>query len=254
MKISIIITTLGQRCSLFEAIDSAVKQTYSNKEIIIINDGPDNGLRRKITREYPDLIYFCDGVNRGGNGARKKGVEIATGGYISFLDDDDLLLPEKLTLLSKEINGTVSSNVISGLTIRRCGNDFLLKPSSRKNKYSLSDVKYFHTGSSIIQREYILREELLPDLPKYQDTYFYSLSILKDAVTLIREPVCIWRREINHQGITTLSTLGDYKRSLIAFRKMQYLILQNSDLGLKYRIYFFWLLFKHSISVRKLFY
>jgi len=252
MKISIIITTLGHRESLFEAIHSAVIQTYSNKEIIVVNDGLDAGLKKKINSRYPNLIYYNDGIHRGGNGARRIGAEIASGEYISFLDDDDILLPEKLSCLASAISKKKGVYVISGLTIRRSGQDLILTPKNCNKLFSLVDVKYFHTASSIIERQYALGDGILPDLLKYQDTYFYMTSILNGAVILIKKPVCIWRRNVNHDGITSFLTFNDYKKSLLSFYNMVSLLKKNNNLKNSDKFYLLWLLIKHSLSFRKI--
>ncbi|EFC2195910.1 glycosyltransferase family 2 protein, partial [Escherichia coli] len=105
--VSIIIPTYGRCDTLNLAVQSVLKQDYKNIEVLVIDDN-DNPIMSKKVRanlsEYqsdPRLKYFSDGVNRGGAGARNKGIELSIGYYITFLDDDDLFLENKI---SKQID------------------------------------------------------------------------------------------------------------------------------------------------------
>ncbi|MDJ0693925.1 glycosyltransferase [Mastigocoleus sp. MO_188.B34] len=92
--VSIIIPCFNR---LREAIDSCLKQTYPQIEIIVIDDGStDNSL--DIIKSYNNqVIWESFSKNRGGCCARNHGFEISKGEYIQFLDADDYILPEKIT-------------------------------------------------------------------------------------------------------------------------------------------------------------
>ncbi|PZO21118.1 MAG: glycosyl transferase family 2 [Leptolyngbya foveolarum] len=92
---SIIIPCFNAEQWLSESIDSALKQTYSSVEIIVIDDGSSDG-SLDIIKSYGDRIIWETGPNRGGNHARNRGFAISKGNYIQFLDADDYLLPQKL--------------------------------------------------------------------------------------------------------------------------------------------------------------
>lgn len=92
MKCSIIIPTYNRENVIQRAIDSSLKQSYNNIEIIVIDDcSSDN--TENIVREYNDnrLLYSSHTQNRGANAARNTGVREASGDLISFLDSDDEL-------------------------------------------------------------------------------------------------------------------------------------------------------------------
>lgn len=75
-----------------EAIGSALAQSYSNKEVIVIDDGStDRSLT--IIRGFERLISWRTGPTRGGGVARNHGWQMSCGEYIKFLDSDDFLLP-----------------------------------------------------------------------------------------------------------------------------------------------------------------
>ena len=91
--ISLIIPVYNTEKYLRNCLDSIVNQTYKNLEIIIINDGStDNSLN--IINEYASKdkrIKVLDIPNSGGGNARNKGLDIAKGDYIGFVDSDDEL-------------------------------------------------------------------------------------------------------------------------------------------------------------------
>jgi glycosyltransferase involved in cell wall biosynthesis len=93
--VSIVIPCYNAGRWLREAIDSCLTQTYSNLEVIVVDDGStDDSL--SIARTYGSDIVVTTGPNRGESGARNKGFSLSHGDYIQFLDADDYLLPEKI--------------------------------------------------------------------------------------------------------------------------------------------------------------
>lgn len=90
-KISIIVPVYNVEQYLSKCLDSLIQQTYTNIEIICINDeSPDNSLG--ILEQYAQKdkrIKIINQKNTGLSGARNKGIEAATGDYITFVDSDD---------------------------------------------------------------------------------------------------------------------------------------------------------------------
>lgn len=93
--ISIIIPVYKVENYLSKCVDSIINQTYSNLQIILVDDGsPDNC--GKICDEYKNKdsrVFVIHKQNGGLSDARNVGIEKATGGLISFVDSDDWLLP-----------------------------------------------------------------------------------------------------------------------------------------------------------------
>lgn len=90
-KISIIIPTFNRKEMLSEAIDSVLKQTYKEKEIIIVDDCSSDGTEEMLREKYNEKVnYYKNKKNSGCGFSRKLGYEKSTGKYIVFMDDDDI--------------------------------------------------------------------------------------------------------------------------------------------------------------------
>jgi glycosyltransferase involved in cell wall biosynthesis len=91
--VSIIIPCYNSEAFLLEAIDSTLQQTYPQVETIVIDDGSkDRSV--EILRSFGDKIRWESGLNQGAPTARNRGIALARGKYIKFLDADDILLPD----------------------------------------------------------------------------------------------------------------------------------------------------------------
>lgn len=95
-QVSVIIPTYNRKAYVQEAIDSVLVQTYTDYEIIVIDDGSTDGTGAALQARYGDKIHYVWQQNQGESVARNKGLEMARGEFIAFLDSDDLWLPEKL--------------------------------------------------------------------------------------------------------------------------------------------------------------
>lgn len=93
--VSVIIPTFNRWSYLRQTIDSVLEQTYSNIEIIVVDDGSTDETSDCL-QSYGDRIRVISQANRGGTVARNVGIAAAKGDYLTFLDHDDLMLPKKL--------------------------------------------------------------------------------------------------------------------------------------------------------------
>lgn len=96
-KVSIIIPVFNGSNFLYEAIDSALNQTYENIEVIVVNDGSDDdGMTRKISLSYGNKIRYFEKENGGISTALNLGIREMKGEYFSWLSHDDKYLPNKI--------------------------------------------------------------------------------------------------------------------------------------------------------------
>ena len=96
-RVSAIITTHNRATLLPRAVDSVLAQTYSNYEIVIVDDGSSDNTQEIIAGfRDPRIRSIRRDQGGGASTARNTGIRMARGEYIAFLDDDDEWLPTKL--------------------------------------------------------------------------------------------------------------------------------------------------------------
>jgi glycosyltransferase involved in cell wall biosynthesis len=102
VTVSVIIATYRRDVSLRRALESVVQQTYKNIEIIVVDDNAEANWNKKVKDIIDDIyiqqptIYIQNETNKGSAETRNIGINIASGEYITFLDDDDVYLPDKV--------------------------------------------------------------------------------------------------------------------------------------------------------------
>lgn len=97
-SVSVIVTTYNRANYIKEAIDSVLSQTFRDWELIVVDDGSTDGTS-EILHTFSELdkrICWMRQPNAGSAASRNAALARARGNYISFLDDDDRWLPEKL--------------------------------------------------------------------------------------------------------------------------------------------------------------
>ncbi|MEK7075763.1 MAG: glycosyltransferase [Patescibacteria group bacterium] len=99
--VSIIIPAYNAEKYIKTTINSALKQTYQNIEIIVIDDGSTDKTKNIIQSIQDPRIIYIHQENQGQSAARNAGIKIAKGEYIALLDSDDLFLPQKI---EKQVN------------------------------------------------------------------------------------------------------------------------------------------------------
>lgn len=118
-KLSVIIPAYNAEKTIKRCLDSIINQTYSNLEIIVVDDGSkDNTFN--IINEYMSLDNRIIGIhteNKGVSSARNTGISKATGKYLSFVDSDDYLQLDYLELLLNEIDSSNVDIIFGGLSI-----------------------------------------------------------------------------------------------------------------------------------------
>jgi glycosyltransferase involved in cell wall biosynthesis len=94
--ISVIIPIYNGEVTIGETIQSVLNQTYSNFELLIINDGSTDNTLEVISSFQDSRIQVFSYQNAGQGASRNRGLNQAQGEYVSFIDADDLWVPEKL--------------------------------------------------------------------------------------------------------------------------------------------------------------
>lgn len=94
--ISVLIPTYNRANMVVEAIQSVLIQSYQDFEIVVVDDGSTDDTKARIDEIGDQRIRYYYQENTGRPGARNHTLRLAQGQYLTFLDSDDLYLPEKL--------------------------------------------------------------------------------------------------------------------------------------------------------------
>ena len=197
MKFSIIMPMYNAAGYLSLAIDSVIKQTYPNWNLLIIDDGSvDKSV--EIAKNYADrdnrIIYMYQN-NSGVSVARNKGIECATGDYVLFLDSDDEILPQTLEKIAEQIDRyspdivvyntyrtNKNSDIIGNITTPLHPSLVLLDDEDKFRQYLypslVSDMVFGIVGNYSVKRtilsglsfrsDIIMCEDLLFDMEMYE--------------------------------------------------------------------------------------
>jgi len=117
--VSILIPCHNAAPWLAQALESALAQTWSHQEIIVVDDGSSDDSAALARTFVPRGIRLIEQTNRGASAARNTALAAAQGDYFQFLDADDLLAPGKLAHQMKLAAATASADVVLGGTWSR---------------------------------------------------------------------------------------------------------------------------------------
>ncbi len=94
--VSVVIPTYNRADPLMEAVESVLKQTFQDWELIVVDDGSSDSTGARVSGLSDDRVRWLRQRHRGVSSARNRGVAAARGTWIAFLDSDDLWKPRKL--------------------------------------------------------------------------------------------------------------------------------------------------------------
>src|SRR5882724_2062331 len=95
-KVSVIIPTYNRAHYLGTAVNSVLSQTFSDFELIVVDDGSTDDTMRLVERFHDSRLRYIYQQHRGISAAMNAGIRAARGGYIARLDSDDIWLPDML--------------------------------------------------------------------------------------------------------------------------------------------------------------
>ena len=186
-KVSIIIAIYNIEKYLGECLNSVINQTYKDLEIILVNDGSsDRSLDIMNSYSKIDNRIICISQENAGPGmARNKGLDYATGKYISFIDGDDSVKPdfiEKLVSIIKE------DDLYSYCGISVNGEDTFLSPE--KNSLFIRQCCY----NKLYNAKYLDGVRFTSHMFAEDLIFNYELSFLSKNISYTEEPLYFYRR------------------------------------------------------------
>lgn len=142
MKFSVIVPVYNTEAYLEQCIASVMNQTYTQLELILIDDGSTDGsgaICDKYVEAYPQKIIAVHTVNQGPFPARIKGIRMASGDVLTFLDSDDSVREDTLELLVKCLEEETCDAVL--FNTAKCGG------------YPSKSIRYPFAGRKVFEGE-----------------------------------------------------------------------------------------------------
>ncbi|MFA5038109.1 MAG: glycosyltransferase [Candidatus Omnitrophota bacterium] len=232
--VDIIIPVFNGSKYIAEAVESALGQTYIEKEIFVVDDGSTDNTKQVLSK-YEDKIRYIYQENRGVAAARNAGIQAGNGEYIAFLDSDDIWFPDKL---EKQI-AVLEKNQLAGFVY--CDNYFVDGERRQLEEYYykvllkrghiVSDLfwSYFIMTPSLVMRRACLNKigyfnERLKVSEEYD--FFLRLAFWFEA-EVVKEK--LWERRVYENslsrqdfildGETDLTILKNFVKSYPSFAR-----------------------------------
>jgi Glycosyl transferase family 2 len=172
--VSVVIPAYNQGHFLGAAIGSVLTQTYSDVEVLVVDDGSTDDTRAVASAVTDDRVRYLYQPNQGLSAARNTGIRHARGAYLTYLDSDDQFLPDKLALLldaferTPELGFCAGQAVLVGDDGEPLGEVFDRGLPSETSGWLLGNP--LHVGSVLIRREWQERAGLFDErLRSYED-------------------------------------------------------------------------------------
>lgn len=171
MIVSIIVATYRRDVALRNALESLINQSYKDIEIIVIDDNANiqwNNKVNKIINEFKllhQIKYIVNEKNKGSAKTRNIGIENSNGEYITFLDDDDIYLPNKIENQLNHMIETDSDFSVTDLELLNESGKRIEKRTRNyiKNNITVDELLKYHlmyhitgTDTMMFKREYLI--------------------------------------------------------------------------------------------------
>lgn len=194
IAITAVVPTFNRKYCLPRALDSILGQSEPVDEVIVVDDGSDDGTYELVRESYRNIIYVAQ-ENQGVSGARNSGIRIAENPWIAFLDSDDAWLPDKIERQKIALGADRSARLCHG-------NEIWIRNGSRVNapdRYKKSGGWIFKEclplcaispSSAIIHREiFDAVGHFDESLPACEDYDLWLRICCRYPVLLIDDPV-----------------------------------------------------------------
>ncbi len=176
VKVSVIIPTYNYEDFIWDAVDSVLNQSYSDYELIVVDDGSTDNTAEKL-KKYKGKIQYYYQKNQGPGAARNLGIKKSTGEYICFLDADDIFLPNKLEAQISLINHRGEMDLGLVYSDFLCIDEYnlsILKYYKCKSFTSQSDaLKYLYKSNYINTSTVMINKKCLEEIGLFNEKYRY---------------------------------------------------------------------------------
>ncbi len=199
---------------LDEALQSVLNQTYTQYEVLVINDGSKENISN-IEEKYEGKVNFIHKENGGPATARNRGIQEAKGKYIAFLDSDDMWLPEKLEKqveLMEEKNAVWSQHSFEMFWDEKTKKKTVNTSKYRGNVYKDCYISFkIQTSCVMVKRDNIIKDEIIFPIDKRygQDSSFYKQLAKKYEMFYLNGVYSKFRVRQNNAGFRAIVQIND---------------------------------------------
>lgn len=217
-RVSVIIPTYNRSKLLRETVESVLAQTYQNIEIIVVDDGSADDTAM-VMAQYAGRVTYLWQSNQGVAAARNAGFRAATGEYLTFLDDDDMILPAKI---ERQVQVLASRPAVGLVHCRyyfadQDGN-LLQKVGLLPHGEVLNDLlrgNFIWLGAPLIRRQCLDRvglfDEEIPSVSADWDLWL-RIALAGIPFACVQEPLGVYRI----QQDSMLANVADLERATFA--------------------------------------
>jgi glycosyltransferase involved in cell wall biosynthesis len=256
-KFSVIIPLFNKEAQILDTLNSVIKQSYKDFEIIVVNDQSSDNSLKKVLSLNNSNIYVYKNEQKGVSQARNLGMKKAKGDYYAFLDADDEWLPNHLQDLYQLIKDYPNCGLYCTNYTFEYGNEFTVKtffPKLPKNKdwkgivddYFLASLNNRIAWTSAVS----IPKEVFNDIGgfdlKYssgQDTDYWTRIALKKNVAFTKEASVVYNLKADNR----ISNIYPSNRSFMKFEKFLEDEKKNQSLKIFNDMYRAELAIKHKI-------
>lgn len=212
-KVSIITCFYNEEKYLAKAIDSILTQTYSNIELILVNDGSTDR-SEEIVKSYKDdrIIYISYQGNKRQAYARNKGIDVATGEYIGFFDSDDIMMPDKIEkqvkLLCEDVSVVLAGGNYAYINDNAETGKVLKNSRYRTDEQIRAFMLYadcIALGAALFRREVIEKHQIrFEESKRLAEDYQFFVSMLPYG-KFINMNECLYNYRVNNTPKSALA-------------------------------------------------
>lgn len=212
-KISIVVPVYNGENFFANSLESLLKQTLKDLEIIIINDGSTDNTQQIIDfyqKQYPDIIKSKTVKNGGAGKARNYALDLAEGEYIGFFDSDDFIAKDMYEKMYNEAKKTDSDIVVCGYYVAT-GTSLRSYQKGNLDTYGKTVYEEFdmfvngvpYLWNKIFRRDLIENNSIrFNDFRIFEDLEFtYRLFFLANKISKVDEPLYYYMK-LNSQSLT----------------------------------------------------
>ena len=205
--ISVIIPTYNRGNRITESIKSVLNQTYSDLELIVIDDGSTDNTSDVVNNIHDCRLLYYKQDNKGACAARNYGIKLAKGEYIAFQDSDDTWEPNKLEIELDLLESKNCDLVYCGLN-RIMQNKVIYIPEGH-NDYETIDIQKLLTQNristqTILMKTSVAREVLFDESFKRLQDWDFALRVCSSGYKIDYVNQALVRSEVQEDSITSL--------------------------------------------------